>query len=132
GTTTTGRFALPPTVRDGRHRWRVIATDRRGQVTRTPRRTLRQDGTAPRATVRVSGARRSGRPIGVAVRATDANRAGRPSSGLRRVTIAWGDGSRTVASRAAHAYRRGSFTLRVSVRDRAGNVTVVRRRLTIR
>jgi hypothetical protein len=130
----TNVTALPlPGLPDGLHRWRVIASDRRGQVTATPLRLLRQDATAPRATIRVSGARRRGRPIRVTVRATDANPARRPASGIDRVLIAWGDGRRTGARRATHRYGRGGrFTVRVSVRDRASNVAVVRRAITVR
>jgi hypothetical protein len=128
GQTTTNALALPG-LPDGVHRWRVIATDRRGQVTATPTRILRQDATPPRARVSVS---RRGRVARVTVRPTDANPAGRPASGIGRVEIAWGDGSRTAARRGTHRYRRsGKLTLRVSVRDRANNVTVVRRSLTI-
>jgi len=132
GQTNTTQLALPA-LPDGVHRWRVIAADRRGQLTATPLRVLRQDATAPRARIRVSGARRRGRPIRVTVRPTDATRGGRPASGVGRVVIAWGDGSRTSARRATHHYRRGGRrTVRVSVRDRAGNVVVVRRSITIR
>jgi hypothetical protein len=132
---TSGRsFALPAAVRDGQHRWRVIATDRRGQVTQTPRRLLRHDATAPRATVRVSGTRRRGGPVRVRVAATDANPAGGPASGVGRVRIAFGDGASASGRRqATHRYRRGGrFTVRATVRDRAQNVVVVDRRITIR
>jgi hypothetical protein len=102
-------------------------------VTATPLRVLRQDATAPRARITVSGPRRRGRPVRVVVRPTDANRARRPASGIGRVTIAWGDGRSTTARRATHRYGRARrFTVRVSVRDRAGNVVVVRRAITIR
>ena len=132
GRTNATALALPG-LPDGVHRWRVIASDRRGQITATPLRTLRQDGTAPRATVRVSGTRRRGRPVRVTVRASDANPAGRRASGIGRVTVSWGDGSRTSARRATHRYRRGGRrTVRVTVRDRAGNAVVVNRALTIR
>jgi hypothetical protein len=131
--TTAQTSAAIPGLADGVHRWRVVATDRRGQTTATAPRVLRQDGTLPRATVSVSGTRRRGRPIRVSVRATDASRTGRRASGIGRVRIAWGDGSRTDARRARHSYRRsGRFALSVSVRDRAGNAVVVRRSLTIR
>jgi hypothetical protein len=128
GQTNTTSLAVP-NLTDGVHRWRVIATDRRGQVRATPRRILRQDGTPPRARVTVA---RRGRTVGVVVRPSDASRAGRPASGVGRVTIAWGDGRRSTSRRASHAYRRGGrFTLRVTVRDKAGNATVVRRSVTV-
>jgi hypothetical protein len=48
------------------------------------------------------------------------------------VVISWGDGRRTSSRRGTHRYRkRGRRTVRVSVSDKAGNVTVVRRRVTI-
>jgi hypothetical protein len=132
GRTNAPALALPG-LPDGVHRWRVIAADRRGQVTATPLRVLRQDGTAPRARVTVSGTRRRGRPIRVTVRPTDASPGGRRASGVGHVTIAWGDGRSSTARRATHSYRRSRrFTVRVSVRDRAGNVVVVRRAITIR
>src|SRR3954452_13631270 len=118
-----------PNLTDGVHRWRVIAADRRGQVTATSRRVLRQDGTPPGARLAVA---RRGRTVRVVVGASDAGRAGRRASGVGRVTIAWGDGRRTVSRRASHAYRRGGrFTLRVTVVDKAGNPTVVRRSVTV-
>jgi hypothetical protein len=128
GQTAATALAVP-NLADGVHRWRVIATDRRGQVTATSRRVLRQDGTAPRARVTVA---RRGRTVRVVVRPSDASPAGRPASGVGRVTIAWGDGRRTVSRRASHGYRRGGrFTLQVTVRDKAGNATVVRRSVTV-
>jgi len=132
GTTTATALALP-TLPAGVHRWRVIATDRRGQVTATPLRLLRQDPAPPRATVRVTGARRRGQAIRVAVRASDPGRARRTASGVGRVVISWGDGSRTVARRGTHRYRRGGRrTIRVTAFDRAGNSVVLRRSVRIR
>ncbi len=130
---TTGQALAVPGLRDGVHRWRVIATDRRGQVTATASRVLRQDGTAPRGRVTVSGTRRRGRPVRVIVRPTDANPAGRPASGIGRITIAWGDGSFSTGRRATHRYGRGGRrTVRVTVRDGAGNAVLVSRAITIR
>ena len=68
------------------------------------------------------------------MRPTDANPAGRPASGVGRVVISWGDGSRTTGRRSAtHSYgRAGRRTVRVTVSDRAGNAVVVNRAITIR
>jgi hypothetical protein len=133
GQTTAPTLALPPTLPDGLYRWSVTAIDRRGQVTGTARRLLRHDATMPRATLRVSGARRRGRPVRVRVTATDANPARRPASGIGSVRIAFGDGARASSRAATHRYRRsGRFTVRVTVSDRAGNVAVASRRITIR
>jgi hypothetical protein len=89
--------------------------------------------TPRRARVTVSGARRRGRPVRVVVRPTDASRTGRPASGVGRITIAWGDGRFSTGRRATHSYRRsGRRTVRVTVRDRAGNAVVVSRAITIR
>ena len=56
------------------------------------------------------------------------------ASGLSRIRVDWGDGSLPVLTgkRAAHSYRRGRFTLRVSATDKAGNFSVVTRRLVIK
>jgi phage baseplate assembly protein gpV len=128
-TTDVTQFA-PPALPDGVHRWRVVAVDRIGQENAGPPRVLRHDGTPPRVTVRVS---RSGRVVGVAARPTDASPAGRRASGVKSVRISFGDGASVSGQRATHRYRRtGPVTLSVSVRDRADNITTVRRRITIR
>ncbi|HEX2105347.1 MAG TPA: hypothetical protein VHF51_16970 [Solirubrobacteraceae bacterium] len=133
GRTNEPRLALPRALPDGLHRWRVIAIDRRGLATSTRRRLLRHDATPPRATIRVSGARRRGRAVRVRVTATDANPTGRRASGVGAVRIAFGDGTRARGRAATHRYRRrGRFMVRATVGDRAHNVVVVRRRITIR
>ena len=132
GETTATSLALPA-LPDGVHRWRVTATDRRGQVIGTGRRTLRTDATAPRARFAVSGTRRRGRPVRVRVRASDAHPAGRRASGVRGVRISFGDGAQSGERQAVHRYRRaGRYEVRVSVRDRANNVTTVRRQIRVR
>jgi hypothetical protein len=114
---------------DGVHRWRVVAVDRLGQETATGTRVLRHDGTPPRASVTVS---RRGRVVRVTARPTDANPSGRPASGVGSVRISFGDGARVTARRATHRYRRtGPVTVRVTVRDRAGNTATINRRITI-
>jgi hypothetical protein len=134
GQTTSTGITVPVRVRDGLHRWRVVATDRRGQSSSTPSRNLRVDARPPRVSFRVSGTRKRGRFVKVAVRASDASGTSARASGLKGVRISFGDGSRAVAGvRASHRYgRSGRVTVRVSASDKAGNVATVRRRLTIR
>ena len=46
---------MPTVVADGLHRWRVVATDRRGQTHGDAARNLRVDATPPKVTFKVSG-----------------------------------------------------------------------------
>ncbi|MEA2316689.1 MAG: hypothetical protein QOD44_878, partial [Solirubrobacteraceae bacterium] len=126
----TGSTDLPVTgLADGLHRWRVVAVDRLGQETATGTRVLRHDGTPPRASISVN---RRGRVVRVVARPTDASRAGRPASGVRSVRISFGDGASVTARAATHRYRRtGPATIRVTVRDLAGNTAILERRITI-
>ncbi len=132
-TTSTG-ITLPNRVKDGIHRWRVVAIDRRGQATATPSRNLRVDATPPKVTFKLSGSRKRGKLLKIAVRATDASGTGAKASGLSLVRISFGDGTGTVAGlKAAHRYgHSGHMTVRVSASDKAGNVVAVTRRITIR
>jgi hypothetical protein len=134
GQTTSTGITVPVRVRDGLHRWRVVATDRRGQSSSTPSRNLRVDARPPRVRFRVSGTRKRGRFVKVAVRASDASGTSARASGLKGVRISFGDGSRAVAGvRASHRYgRSGRVTVRVSASDNAGNVATVRQRIIIR
>lgn len=146
GETTDRSLTLPNRLADGIHPWRVVATDRRGQTTATNVRQLRIDGTPPEFESRLTGVRRQGRRLKLRVRATDAvvpeapeGTANTPGavaggSGVRSYRIDWGDRSRKDRKRTAtHTYKRpGRYTLRISVRDVAGNVTVDKQRVTIR
>ncbi|HEY3019541.1 MAG TPA: hypothetical protein VGJ32_05075 [Solirubrobacteraceae bacterium] len=124
---------LPPqAVPDGIHRWRVVATDRRGQAATSPTRLLRVDNTPPVLAVRVSGTRRAGRLLKFRFNAGDVLNPG--AAGLARIRVVWGDGSPPVlsAKTAAHRYPRGTFTLRVSATDKAGNYVIVTKRLVVK
>jgi hypothetical protein len=130
---TTGS-SLVPTQRLSAGRpikYQVIAIDSRGQQAPSRTRRVRFDNTAPRFKVRILGLRRAGRPLRVVVRPRD-----RRGSGVREVRVRYGDGSRVVRQRkrfgGRHAYRRGTFTLKVTVYDVAGNRRIKRTRLRIR
>ncbi len=123
GTSRTPSFR--PTsakLRDGRHRWHVVATDRRGQRARSSTRTLRIDGTPPVLRARF---RRSGSLLTVSATAGDSR--GSNPSGLSRTVVDLGD--RRVRFRGSVTVRipRGVSSVTVIARDRAGNATRVRR-----
>ena len=132
-TTSTG-VTVPGVVPDGLHRWRVVATDIRGQSSTTPSRNLRVDATPPKVTFKVSGSRKRGQLVKVAVQATDASSTGAKASGLDHVRISFGDGSRpVVAFKAIHRYgHSGKVTLSISAIDKAGNTVAKTREITIR
>ena len=127
-------------VEDGRHRIQIFATDEAGQETGSRAGQLLVDRNGPRVRLR-----RRGRTVVVAV--TDGPRGA--GSGLRRrsVKVAFGDrGAGASASARRRGKRRkgaatlevrhtyssgGSYLLRVSARDRAGNVTSSSRRVRV-
>lgn len=133
GQTTATRFTTATPVGDGAHRWRVVATDRRGQTAAAPTRTLRVDGTPPEVTFAVSGTRRKGKALRVRVTTADGSIAKPVGSGVRVVRVAFGDGTSFVGRDVRHAYRRGgTFTIRVTVADKAGNVAVARKQIRVK
>jgi hypothetical protein len=114
--TPSGRPAVA--LGEGPHRLRIVQVDRRGQTTFSSERWIRVDTTPPRIRVRVTGKRRRGSTLKISARVVE-----RRGSGLEYVEIDFGDRSRRVrATRAAHRYRAGKFTLTVKAVDKAGNV----------
>jgi len=129
-------------VGDGRHRVQVFAIDATGQETGSRSGRLLVDRSGPRVTLR-----QKGRRVTVAV----GDGPHRAASGLRRgsVRVSFGEPRGAAASAARgrgkgggarapkvlvrHTYsRRGSFRLIVRARDRAGNRTLLERRLKVR
>jgi len=127
GTSDTRELVSPRTLGEGPHPWRVVSIDRRGQQTVSTQRTVRVDTRPPRVRVRVSGARKRGRPLRVSVSAADPS-----GSGVSRVRVAYGDGRATDAARSVYRYRAGRWTLEARAVDRAGNVGRARVTLRIR
>jgi putative component of toxin-antitoxin plasmid stabilization module len=83
------------------------------------------DSRPPHAKVSTS---RSGKRLAVSVHATDHKSAG---SGVRRYTVDWGDGHRSVSRHPVLVHRystSGRKRITVTVRDRARNNTVKRLR----
>ncbi|HEU4737433.1 MAG TPA: hypothetical protein VFS48_10465 [Solirubrobacterales bacterium] len=130
----------PDQIEDGRHQIQIFATDNAGQETGSRIGRVLVDRTAPAVKIK-----RRGRRLTVIVSDTKA------ASGLRRgsVRVSFGDGRRAGASASAsrekkskrgsasvkirHAYDgAGSFALRVRARDRAGNATLLKRKVRVR
>jgi hypothetical protein len=112
GTTTAPPFTPPVRIKDGKHRWWVLATDQRGQQARTKSEPLRVDDTPPSLHVAVH---RSGATVTVTAAAHDKR------SGLRAIVTSFGDGTSHAGSRVTHRYRRsGTYRLVVRAIDYAG------------
>jgi hypothetical protein len=119
---TTGASLVPKQrLSAGRPiKYQVIAIDSRGQEAPSRTRRVRFDNDAPKFTIRVIGKRRAGRALRVVVKPRDGR-----GSGVREVRVRYGDSTGLVKQRkrfgGRHAYRKGTFTLRVTVSDVAGN-----------
>jgi hypothetical protein len=128
---TTGGTSLVPAQRlaGGRHRWRVVAVDRRGQPSASVARTLRLPSTGFRIRLRVTGSRRVGARLRFVVRVS-ARRGGR----VKRITVDYGDGTHATRKRVStHRYRAvGAYPLTVRAFDRAGNFAEKRATVRIR
>ncbi len=134
---TTGASTLTPAapIADGLHRWQVVATDPRGQSVRSASRNLRIDATPPALTVKVAGKQQPGKKLTLTVHAIDL----RPpaGSGVKQMRIDFADGTPptvllTDRATFGHSFRKGTFRVRVSATDVAGNATVVYRTVTIK
>lgn len=136
GATGDIRFTPGLPLADGIHRWQVIATDRRGQITRGPSRNLRIDGTPPKLLVKIAGKRIKGRRIAFAVRAIDLRSPA--GSGISQVRIDYRDGTLPVITGAerpifSHSFaRKGTFIVRISATDAAGNAVVAYRTVKVK
>ncbi len=134
GETTDTKLITANPVADGEHTWRVVATDRRGQSVAAPARPLRVDSLAPTLTFRLTGTKKRGRTLKLAATAADRSLAAPSGSGVKAVTVSWGDRTRVVSGRrVSHRYARGGrYTVRVSATDAAGNVVVKTQRITVK
>jgi hypothetical protein len=111
-------------IGDGRHRVQVFAIDDSGQQTGSRNAVLLIDRRPPRVKLR-----RHGRRLSVVL----ADGARRESSGVKgsAVKIAFGEGGAPSGAR-RHVYKRsGSFRVTIRARDRAGNLSELRRKVRI-
>ena len=94
----------------------MVAVDRRGQAVASKKRG--RCGSTHRAAPAGAGDGPAAGGAGCASRtASDAR-----GSGLKSLSVSYGDGARTGSARSVRRYRRGRFTLVVRATDRAGNV----------
>ena len=134
GETADTRLALTAPLAGGRHRWQVVAFDARGQGKRARTRVLQVDALAPQLSV---GYKRKKRVVTLSLRARDLS-GGHRASGVRSIVVAWGDrskgvGARQSSLRTSHRYRGGgSYPLRITATDRAGNKRTSLKTLRIR
>jgi hypothetical protein len=126
-TTTTARSYTPPAdLPDGRHSWKVTATDSLGEVAASQTRRLLIDAAPPTIRLIVGGPRKAGTPLAFQIEAA-------AISGVRRVSLDYGDGSVTSAPDSTHVYPKpGHYTLTTTVLDRAGVKAVARERVSVR
>lgn len=126
GTTTDKRsFPIKGRVSDGRHRWSLVAVDRRGQRHTVGPRSLRIDTTGPSVRVSIRGARRAGNPLRFVVHTADRH------AGVRAVRLDLG-GTRVFGSDVRHAFARGTHQVAVTATDKAGNARTIRRQLVVK
>ncbi len=129
------RTAAP--VADGRHTWQVSATNQAGLTTVARLATVFIDTVAPHVTVKLSGRPIVGLKQAIAVTRSDPappGAAATVASGLASTELTWGDGSHArIGHIATHTFKQaGTYTVKITVADRAGNTTVVTRKLTIK
>jgi hypothetical protein len=129
---------LPFDLADGSHPWRIVTIDRRGQETPGTERRLNIDTTKPIAQVATTGTLRAGQRIRFVARDDPPPQPppapGQPApppvrtSGIQSVRATFGDGRRATGTREVRNVfrRKGNYRVRLVVRDRAGNQSIVK------
>lgn len=138
-TTTTRTAVNARNLPDGAHVYNVVSVDSRGQATDGPDRALYVDTTAPevKLTARKS---KKGRPAAVRLDAFDGEAIA--GSGVDSVRIRYGDGGRGTlkvprigiveGAKLGYRYRKpGRYTVRVVVKDKAGNKRIGKTRVVV-
>jgi hypothetical protein len=131
--------AVPSVIADGRHTWHVTATNQAGEAVTTSVARLFVDTVAPKVSVTLPRIGVAGQPVDAILKDRDVAPADLPrgdASGVKTVTVRWGDGTiehlTPRSAHPAHVFTRGrTYTVTVTVTDRAGNARVVKRRLRI-
>ncbi len=127
----------PAPLANGRHNYQVTAVNRAGLTATASPATVFVDTVHPRVSLKIAGMRIVGSPLRIVVAYSDPPPRGLPradASGVATVYVNWGVGKQIRIRRndADHTYTRGrAYTVTVTATDRAGNKTVVKKKLTI-
>jgi hypothetical protein len=132
-------MAAPAPLANGRHSYQLTAVNLAGLITAATPATIFVDTVPPKATLKLSGTSIVNTRESLRVAYTDPPPRGLPkadASGVDTVMVRWGDGSpqaRIRRTTASHVYTRvRTYTLRLTLRDRAGNTTVITHKITIK
>jgi hypothetical protein len=139
GQTTANQMVPPAPLANGRHSYQLSATNLAGVTTNSPTATVFVDTVAPRATWKLSGTAIVNTREQLRVAYSDPPPAGLPpsvASGVSTVYVSWGDGSpraRIRRTSAGHVYKRiRTYTMTLTLTDRAGNATVITHKVKIK
>jgi hypothetical protein len=139
GQTTATRMVPPAPLADGRHSYQLSAVNLAGATTNAATATVFVDTVAPRAIWKLRGTSVVNTRERLRVAYSDPPPAGLPSSaasGVASVYVNWGDRSpraRIRRTTASHVYERiRTYTITITLTDRAGNRTVIIHKLKIR
>jgi hypothetical protein len=135
GSTSSSTTFRPPALSQGPHTFQVTAVNAHGLTSSASPKSFFVDSIPPVAQLALTGPERVGASLHLRVRYTDAPGFPPPdASGVATVVVNWGDGTsqRIRHQTATHRYslsRRYLVTIKLT--DRAGNRTVLARRLRI-
>jgi PKD domain len=137
--TTAGQVVTPTPLSDGRHSYQLTAVNLAGLSSSSAPATIFIDTVAPRATWKLTGTSIVNTSEHLRVAYTDPPPTGLPrtaASGVDTVYVKWGDGSpkaRIRRTTASHVYKRiGTYTITLTIQDRAGNTTVITHKVKIK
>jgi hypothetical protein len=139
GQTAGTQMTVPMPLSNGRHSYQLTAVNLAGLITAATPATIFVDTIRPKATLKLSGTSIVNTRESLRVAYTDPPPPGLPktaASGVATVDVKWGDGSpkaRIRRTTASHVYTRiRTYTIRLTVTDRAGNITVITHKIKVK
>jgi hypothetical protein len=127
--TAATSVTTPAPLAQGPHRWQVIATNAAGVSSTSPLSTVFVDTVPPTGRLKLTGTKHAHSLLHASVIASDVPAGLPPSdgSGVAAMYISWGDHHvYRIRHGKFHTYARpGRYTVKVTIDDRAGNVTTI-------